>query len=371
MGADGIDAWDAPAVFYDGLSAGKIPVRATLRIETSRLEISSLGGEVLQSWPFEQLRRMQDSAQEVFYLASNTAEARLIFDSEADAKRVAAVAPKLDKSAPLGRQWSKLILWTSGALAAFALILFVLIPNLADQLARFVPEEQEHKLGRSVVRYLERNLTSGEGLWTCKDPAGVAALETMSARLMDGKSYPAKVTIEVVDHPMVNAFAVPGGSVVLMKGLIERAESPDEVAAVLAHELGHVATRDPIRMMMRTAGTAGMLSLLFGDATGGAFVTIMGDALLRAKYSRNAERAADLYALASLERVSASPEALATFFERLQKEPQIDLGALNLFASHPALEERALTARVALQDKSYVQILSAQEWQDLRGVCDS
>jgi len=362
---------DAPATFYDGETAGKTAVRLNLsQDQDALLIVYAHNGIPIQSWPLSRLRRTGDSARPSLYLADNPVEARLILERPEDAAALEAFAPNLHKRPPLGRNLQKLVLWSGGAVAAFLLLLFVIVPALSDRFARFIPADQEHQLGRSVVRYLERSLTGAEDLWTCKDPAGVRALETMAASLMEGQDFPYPVTIEVVDHPMINAFAVPGGSVVLMKGLVETAETPDEVAAVLAHELGHVINRDPIRLMMRAAGTAGMLSLVLGDATGGTFVAIVGDQLIRAKYTRTAEAVADDYAIASLERAGSSPAALASFFERLS-DKEVDLGPLNLFASHPPLESRAEVARAATGEGAYTPILSDDAWAKLRRICDS
>lgn len=113
------------------------------------------------------------------------------------------------------------------------------------------------------------------------------------ARLMGDRETDYDLNVRVVNHSMINAFAVPGGHMVFMNGLIQPAESPQEVAAVFAHELGHVFARDPIRLTLRAAGSVGLLSLALGDATGGTIIAIAADQALTSSYTRRAEAAAD------------------------------------------------------------------------------
>jgi predicted Zn-dependent protease len=169
---------------------------------------------------------------------------------------------------------------------------------------------------------------------------------------------------------MVNAFALPGGHIIVMRGLIEMAQTSEHLAAVLAHELGHVAQRDPILQALRAAGTAGLLSLVLGDATGGTVLALAGETLISAKNSRDVEARADDFALAQLAAAGVSPEALAEFFELLLEEmgdPAYDMGWIS---SHPPSAERAAYAREAVQTaRSYNKSISSQEWQAIQQIC--
>ena len=142
----------------------------------------------------------------------------------------------------------------------------------------------------------DRFLGSSEGQLACSNPAGLAALENMEARLLETTDTLYDLNIAVFDHGMVNAFAAPGGQVVLMRGLIDKAGGPDEVAAVLAHEIGHVEARDVTRNALRVAGSAGILSMIFGDFSGGSAAVIVVERMMNASYTREAEAEADSYA---------------------------------------------------------------------------
>ena len=88
-----------------------------------------------------------------------------------------------------------------------------------------------------------------------------------------------------------NAVALPGGRIYLFDGLLRRADNPDEIAGVIAHEIGHVARRDGLRKLIQTGGSSFLLGLLFGDVTGGGTLILLGRALVDSSlFARRRER---------------------------------------------------------------------------------
>ena len=187
---------------------------------------------------------------------------------------------------------------------------------------------------------------------------------------MAGQDGRHEVQVFVLDHPMVNAFALPGGYVVLFDGLIKAADNPDQVAAVLAHEIGHVVSRDPTRHALRSAGSIGVLGLIFGDFAGGAAVLFLTERLISAQYSQEAEAGADAFAHDMLARANISPGALGDMFDHLRKEHGDSEGLAAHFLSHPSLGER-IEAAAAQVDASaeYRPSMSDADWQELRRIC--
>ena len=106
---------------------------------------------------------------------------------------------------------------------------------------------------------------------------------------------------------MENALALPGGRIYLLDGLLQQARSPDELAGILAHELGHVHHRDGMRRLIQTGGTSFLFGLLFGDVTGAGAVIFVGRSMLDASYSRDAERSADAFAIDVMHKLGRSP----------------------------------------------------------------
>ncbi|MCT8159298.1 M48 family metallopeptidase [Pseudoruegeria sp. SHC-113] len=278
----------------------------------------------------------------------------------------------------------RIALWALGAVASVALILFVLVPNMANQLATLLPPDGERALGAATLEQI-RDALSDDPLAPvafCESPEGDAALAAMAARLTDGLELAQPLSLHVLDDPMVNAFALPGGYVVFFRGMIDAADHPDEIAAVMAHEIGHVVSRDPARHALRSAGSIGVLGLLFGDFAGGAVVLLLAEQLISANYSQEAERAADGFGLGLMEAAGLDAEQMARMFERLQAEEQAvtgdsaseeaaeTAGLLRYFLSHPQTSERIAAVRAAGAGGSdATPSLDAAQWQALQGIC--
>src|SRR5690606_34691134 len=104
---------------------------------------------------------------------------------------------------------------------------------------------------------------------TCKSAHVEKGVEALVARLSAAAGPElGPIQVVVLDDSTVNAFALPGGHVFVLSGLLKSAESTEEVAAVLAHELGHVARRHHVRNAIRELGVVTAFSLLLGDVDG-------------------------------------------------------------------------------------------------------
>ncbi len=224
-----------------------------------------------------------------------------------------------------------------------------------------IPMSWERQIGDAMIGDFGGRL--------CHTPAGNAAL----AKLL-GKVDPAGQTVRagVANIDMVNAVALPGGQVLLFDGLIQQAESPDELAGVLGHEVGHVRERHVMTSLLRQFG----LSILLSGASSGIGNTASG--LASMGYSREAEREADDYARARMAESAISPAGAAGFFERIggaskddSEETAKDQGSVfDWVASHPAPGERARAYRAAADENvDYRPALTATEFAALKSMC--
>ena len=362
------------ARYFDGRLAQRRQVFVSLDAQNRRLIIHDHSGAELDIWPLETLRRLHDDAGIGLVLRSGAVdpgEARLVLSNARAIAAIKAACPNLSKTTVAGRTWGKIAVWLGASATALALMIFGIVPALAGRLAVFIPPEREARVGSAVLRQIELILSKEEaGVWHCTNPKGQAALEHMVQALQHGQEFPYAIQVGVVDHKMINAFALPGGHIIVMRGLIEMSETPEQLAAVMAHELGHVAQRDPIVQALRAAGTAGLLSLVLGDATGGTVLALIGERLITAKNSRDVEARADDFALAQLAKAGVSPEALAEFFELLlqqMRDPDFDMGWIS---SHPPSVSRAAHARAAVQTaQNYNKSVSSEEWQAIQQIC--
>ncbi|WP_354278454.1 M48 family metallopeptidase [Sphingomonas trueperi] len=245
--------------------------------------------------------------------------------------------------------------WVAAVLAVFALFVLGLTLKLPPLLARLIPQATQQRMGRLVVANL--------GAYACSTPQGEAALKVLAARLRQGDD----VTIRVVHAPMINAAAFPGGEVVLFDGLVQSAESPDEIAGVLAHELGHVAHRDGMEALIRDYG----LDLLFGGFERN--VSGYSSALLHARHSYKAEAGADGYAIGRLQFAKISPLPTAALLARLARQDESPENAgklLTYVSAHPLSQSRERAYRASADPAvRYTPALDAAQWQALRGMC--
>lgn len=365
--------FSAFADFVDGTRA--IVRRVEVELAPDRLSILLPGGERID-WPADTLRALPDQADPGVLVLTQAGDdlSRLYVADTEIVTRLKANAPQLRKRPPIEHK-RRIVGWGVGAVASVALILFVLVPMLAAQLAAYLPPAGEKALGDATFDRIRMALSQGGvPIATCEAPAGMAALAKIEARLGAGPDLPYPVEVTVLDHDLVNAFAMPGGRIVIFRGLIDEAENGEEVAAVLAHELGHVVNRDPTRDALRLAGSVGVLGLIFGDFAGGTVVLLLANNLINARYSQAAEGRADDYAHHLLTEAGVPPAALGTFFERLRAEYGDEEGIAAHFASHPQMTARIEAALAAQHDAEAAgslgpPVLTPQQWRDLRNIC--
>lgn len=361
------------AQWVSGETADLRPVRVDID-DAQRAILIRTGDDDPVRWAFDDIRALRDQAGgDTLVLRPAGGEAARLYVSGDEAQRlVRARARALGRRVSHVRR-SAILVWGLAAIGSVALILLVLVPFMADRLATFLPPRGEKALGDATFEQIRDALdeTGFAPLPLCEDPEGLAALKVIEDRLVAEMNLEVALTVKVLDHGMVNAFALPGGYVVFFRGLIDEAENPEELAAVFAHEIGHVDARDPTRIALRSAGSIGVLGLLFGDFAGGAAVLFLTERIIQADYTREAEAAADEFAHAALLAADLPPSAIASFFDRLRQHYGDEEGIVQHFMSHPAMGDRIAAAQGA-EPEGFIPrpLLSPEEWAALQGICD-
>ena len=334
-----------------------------------------VNGEYVARWPVNDVRILPDQADRTSLVLGQKGQLpqRMIV-RQPELLRLVKQHCRHLKKRNTARGRGRIFIWAVGAVASVAFIIAILVPLMADQLAEFLPPEGEKALGDATFHQIRAALGGAElePLGVCDNDEGLMALAQMQAVLEQHTNLPYTLTVHVLDHDLINAFALPGGRIVIFRGLIDAAEGPDEVAAVFAHEIGHVANRDPTRGALRSAGSIGVLGLLFGDFAGGAAVLFLTNQLIEANYSQQAETDADTFAHKTLGLAGIPPTSLGTMFQRLRDEYGEEKGLVAHFLSHPSLVERIVAANVADNDTFAVSepSLSDTQWEALQIICD-
>ncbi|MFQ5561398.1 MAG: M48 family metallopeptidase, partial [Nitrospinota bacterium] len=149
----------------------------------------------------------------------------------------------------------------------------------------------------------------------------------------------------VAKQPELNAFAAPGGVVVVFSGLLKSIRTPEELAGVLAHEIAHAELRHSLLLLVKNLGIRALISFTIGDFSGGALTEALAG-LTELKFSRDAEREADLDGLRRLQEAQIDPRGMVSFFELMEKKSS--LNPPEILSTHPAPKDRLETLRNAV-----------------------
>ena len=224
-----------------------------------------------------------------------------------------------------------------GLFLALPLLLLALLfwqsHNIAGWVASHISIENEQKLGELAFRQ------ATAGLKLRQSGLDAAVVKEIGSSLTKGSKY--TYQWHVAEDAAINAFAIPGGYVVVNTGLIQAADSAEEVAGVLAHEVQHVELRHTLKNLVHSLGLRAALALALGDISGGALGDVAAT-LSELKFSRDLESEADQRGLAALRQASIAPQGMVTFFSKLHKQEK---GAAPpaLLSTHPASDNRMRT----------------------------
>ncbi|MBI3514540.1 MAG: M48 family metallopeptidase [Proteobacteria bacterium] len=344
--------------FHDGRTATGHAVDVALG--TAGLEIRSGDGAVLGEWPYAALATIEPLRDgEPAVLARDLDDdARLRLTQPCDFAALIERAPQLRprRVARTGRAVARAALWLGVTAAASALLWFGW-PKVADGLAMLVPASDEDRIGAQARAELQ-----GRGR-ICDVAAAQETLELLIARLAVAMNYDKPVTVTVIDLPIVNAVAIPGNQIMVFQRLLTEAQSPEELSAVLAHELGHVAARHPTRNLMRQFG----LNLVIMTLSGNSSWDSIAQLLLSTAYTREFEAEADALALRTLADASIGGQGWIDFFNRhAGPGGRFDRATAYLSTHPPSAERRDQASRLPPTGSP---VMSAGDWLVLRSIC--
>ena len=349
---------DADGFYYDGRSNRRRSVHLSLG---NGLKIEEVGAPAL-IWPFDSLRLAHGPADEM-RISSTAAEelARVVFTDATFGDRLASVCPQLLARGAQASGNLRIVAWSAAAIASIVLTMLFGVPYLADRLAPLVPPSIENRLGDMVDGQIKQMF----GAKVCAGASGRAALDKLMVQLSRAAQV-ADVRAEVLQSPVKNAVALPGGRVYVFNALLQSAQAPDEIAGVIAHELGHVRHRDGMRRLIQTGGTSFLVGLLFGDVSGSGAAIFVTQELLSASYSRESEAQADTISAEAMHSLGRSARPMGELLMRITgKESE----SFEILASHPLTQERLAALGASDKGETGPPLLDFGEWRALRNIC--
>ena len=346
-----------PVHFMDGKTAREQAARAS--IAESELVVMREDGEVLARWPLSALEA--DPVHEGSVVHVECALSPLALVTITDPAFIDALRRRGARvgGVPVGR---RAVVVGAVSLALFGAVMggfYMAAPWLSSRIAAKVPVETERRLSASASAWVVKRACTGEG--------AAEALDRLVTRLDPDRTIGADV--HIVAMPIANAFALPGGTVLVTSGLLESAEGEEEIEGVLAHELSHVKHRHALAHTIRGALLGGLWAVTLGDYSGLMVIdpkTAYETATLR--YTREAETEADQGALETLTLRRIPAQGLVNFLQRTSSE---ESGSLSFLSTHPASSDRirALSAQ-KLAEKA-PPVLGRDDMYRLRRACDS
>jgi Zn-dependent protease with chaperone function len=358
-------------IFYDGITTARHNV--TVVADPAALRIRAADGDTVAEWRYDEIETLS-SPEGVLRIGRvrNPVLARLEVRDPALAAAIDDLSIPVDRSGRSERRLRrKIVFWSLAATMSLVLVAVFGVPAIATHLAPLMPYRIERLLGNAVDAQVRSMLDEGkpgvafECGQTDNEKAGRAAFNHLMGKLVTASALPIPLSPAVVRKADANAIALPGGRIYVFEGLIDRSERPDELAGVLAHEIGHVARRDGTRSVLQAAGLSFLFGMLLGDFVGGGAVVIVAKTILQSSYSRAVETAADAYSVDLMIKVTADPHALAVILKRIAGDAN---GWSKLLLDHPETKQRVAAIEQAPRGTPQ-PLLDSTQWAALKRIC--
>lgn len=233
-----------------------------------------------------------------------------------------------------------------------SILLFLILIGIAWSIYYFVPwgkvlnvtglvsVETEEQLGEQII---EGSIQNNPAITLNKNATLDSAVQIIANRLLKKiKFSPYSYHFGIINDKQENAFTLPGGNIFIYSGLIRFCETPEELAAVMAHEIGHAESRHVVTKIIKEIGISLVFGYIFGvDAS---MLTELFRTMASTAFDREQEREADNFGFELMEQCGIHPQSLASFFSRLEAKMKSN-ESLELLQTHPSNESRISAAK--------------------------
>ena len=358
--------------YLDGQTAAR--QRVSIRLMRLGLHVTTERGATLW-WPYEEIRQTQGfySGEQVRLERGGEFSEALLVSDISFLTQLHQIAPELATrfhEPARRRRRARIVLIAALASIGILTVLYLWgIPALAAFVASRVPVSWEEHLGRSVVKHLV------PPAMRCADNTRTRVIdEIITVLTAPLPTSPFTIRVIVVNDSTINAFAVPGGYIVLYRGLLEKTQTAEELAGVLAHELQHIFKHHVTQALIQHVSTGLLLAAITGDTSRATAYGLESARLLGIlRYSRQSEEEADAAGMRMLLESGIDPKGMIAFYELLTKSTSETSSILKYLSTHPSTGDRIkkLKSLVEQSQPKSVKLLKGYDWSNIKKICQT
>lgn len=357
------------ARYMDGVTSQSRDVILSM---TDQSLVISIDSASLAAWPYSKVFVKEDWINPIGAIlgCKDNPDASLAIESQQQFQQILQrLLRRHQASFIIPTQYRHLFLMAIGAVVA-GFILFPVISHLAGWATYLIPEPVEVRLGQLLIDEMANEFKP------CNDKAALAGLRKITERLglASGKKD-ASPQIYLFRSRDANAFSLPGKKIAVLSAFLNEATSENEVAAVMAHEMGHMVKRDSLEAFIESQGVGIIVGLIGSSGSYSGFAEF-ASFMQSMNYSRQKEFRADDYGAQLLVKAGYSPEGLSSFLSRMDKG---GLGALlgqsseyiEFLSTHPDTKERVKRIQAYSQKSgaAFTASLTQDEFLKLKNAC--
>lgn len=231
------------------------------------------------------------------------------------------------------QSWRNALIGVIATIAIMLLLYLYALPVAADIVAKALPTSVERSISTGTLEFLDKRILAPSHLPAARQESIIKNFQRM---VPPKEGVPSYEIIFRKSNIGPNAFALPSGQIIMTDELVKLMSNDEQVIGVLAHELGHLHERHLMRRIVQSSAIGAVITVIFGDVS--SIIATVPTVMLDMKYSRDAEREADDYAIAMMKANGIPLTQLAESFERMKAKE----GAAPppYLSSHPSTEER-------------------------------
>ncbi|RBA23895.1 M48 family metallopeptidase [Herminiimonas fonticola] len=317
-----------PASYFDGKTSRVH--RVTLSVTEG---IARISGDAERAAPIAELR-VSERTRNGFRKVTFPDDAYLEINDASEFDALLAETGYRDSAVVRMQQsWRSAFIGLIATIAILVLGYLYALPIAANLVAKAIPESVERSISTGTLEFLDKRILAPSQLPAARREAINKHFQMMVPPKDGAPSY------EIIFRKSKigpNAFALPSGQIIMTDELVKLMDNDEQVMGVLAHELGHLHERHLMRRIVQSSAIGAVVTVIFGDVS--SIIVTVPTLMLDMKYSRDAEREADDYAIAMMKANGIPLSQLSASFERMKtKEGEAPPPYLS---SHPSTDER-------------------------------